>query len=284
MLMDHYDLALISLYVFWLFFFGLIYYLRREDRREGYPMELDQPGTVKSHGFMWVPEPKQFALADGTTRQAPSGNADTRAIAGQPTEPWPGAPIEPTGANPMLDGIGPSSYAERPDHPDRTLHGEPKIVPMRKLTDFTVVRQDADPRGFDVVGSDGAVGGKVVDLWVDRAEALIRYLELEVPNPAAVSTVATPPPAATDDDEAASPPPPAPTAPAKRRVLFPMPLANVARRKGRVEVTCVLSNQFQDAPGTRSSDQVTMLEEERITAYFASGYLYSKASNREPLL
>ena len=35
------DLAQIVLYMFWLFFAGLIYYLVREGHREGYPMETD---------------------------------------------------------------------------------------------------------------------------------------------------------------------------------------------------------------------------------------------------
>lgn len=278
MLMEHYDLALISLYVFWLFFFALIYYLRREDRREGYPLELDRPGTYKDHGIIWVPEPKEFQLADGSVRYAPSGKPDTRQIAGQPIEPWPGAPIEPTGRNPMLDGIGPSSYAERPDYPDRTHHGDPKIAPMRKLPDFSVVQPDADPRGYDVIGSDGAIGGRVVDLWVDRAESLIRYLELEVADADAVAAMQSRMKAEGDDAASMA------AVPAKRRVLLPMPLAIINRRRGRVEVSCVLGSQFQDAPGTRSSDEVTMLEEEQISAYFASGFFYSKPLNREPLL
>jgi photosynthetic reaction center H subunit len=33
------DLAQILLYVFWIFFAGLIYYLVREGHREGYPLE-----------------------------------------------------------------------------------------------------------------------------------------------------------------------------------------------------------------------------------------------------
>ena len=35
------DVAQIVLYAFWLFFFGLLFYLRREDRREGYPLESE---------------------------------------------------------------------------------------------------------------------------------------------------------------------------------------------------------------------------------------------------
>ncbi|MCL4151155.1 UNVERIFIED_CONTAM: hypothetical protein GTU68_053039, partial [Idotea baltica] len=183
MLMDHFDLAFISLYVFWLFFAALVFYLRREDRREGYPLELDTAGTFKNHGLIWIPEPKTFNLHGGETRLAPNGVPDSRAIAGEPIEPWPGAPIEPTGPNPMLDGIGPSSYALRADVPDLNMEGHTKILPLRVLTDFVVDQRDPDLISYDVLGSDGEVAGQVVDLWVDRAEAMIRYIEVAVPMP-----------------------------------------------------------------------------------------------------
>ena len=32
------DVAQIALYAFWIFFAGLIFYLRKEDKREGYPL------------------------------------------------------------------------------------------------------------------------------------------------------------------------------------------------------------------------------------------------------
>ena len=45
------DVAMLVFWAFVLFFVGLIFYLRREDRREGYPLEdnvtgrLDPPGS-----------------------------------------------------------------------------------------------------------------------------------------------------------------------------------------------------------------------------------------------
>ena len=41
------DLAQVALYVFWFFLAGLIFWLRREDRREGYPLESDPTGEVR---------------------------------------------------------------------------------------------------------------------------------------------------------------------------------------------------------------------------------------------
>ena len=42
------------------------------------------------------------------------------------------------------------------------------------------VSHGGDPRGYDVIGADMKVAGKVVDLWVDRSEALIRYFEVKL--------------------------------------------------------------------------------------------------------
>lgn len=36
---EYFDVAQIAIWLFWIFFAGLIYYLRREDHREGYPLE-----------------------------------------------------------------------------------------------------------------------------------------------------------------------------------------------------------------------------------------------------
>jgi photosynthetic reaction center H subunit len=52
------DLAQLVLYAFWAFFFGLVFYLRREDKREGYPLLGDRPGE-RVEGFPAVPPPKK---------------------------------------------------------------------------------------------------------------------------------------------------------------------------------------------------------------------------------
>ena len=53
------DVAQVAIYAFWLFFAGLVYYLRREDKREGYPMTNDEVGGV-IQGFPKTPGPKHF--------------------------------------------------------------------------------------------------------------------------------------------------------------------------------------------------------------------------------
>ena len=250
---EYVDVAQLVLYAFWLFFGALILYLRREDKREGYPLQSDRSGSVRVEGFPAAPPPKRYALAHGGSVEVPHGRADSRPVLAEPVAPWPGAPLEPTG-DPMLDGVGPAAWAERPDTPDLTHLGTPRIVPMRIATDFRVEERDPDPRGMEVIGADGETGGVVRDLWVDRAEPQLRYLEVEV----AGGTGA--------------------------RVLLPITLAVVDGRRGRVKVASILGRQFSRVPATRSADQVTLLEEDRICAFYGGGHLYAAPARREPLL
>ena len=58
------DLAQVSLYLFWLFFFALVFYLRKEDKREGYPL-VGERGERKN-GFPVPAPPKQYQHASPT--------------------------------------------------------------------------------------------------------------------------------------------------------------------------------------------------------------------------
>lgn len=65
--MQYIDGAQIVLWAFWFFFFGLVVYLRREDKREGYPLESPQGPR---EGWPPVPEKKTYLHAappDGGT-------------------------------------------------------------------------------------------------------------------------------------------------------------------------------------------------------------------------
>ena len=248
------DVAQVTLYAFWVFFAGLILYLRREDKREGYPLESDRSGSIRVQGFPPIPDAKEFILTHGGTQIAPRTEAPEAAPKATPVGAWLGAPLEPTG-NPMLDGVGPAAYAMRATVPDLTAEGDLKIVPLRAAPGFFLEPRDPDPRGMEVIGADRGVGGIVVDVWVDRSEIVIRYLEVEV------TTVTGP-----------------------RRVLLPMNFARVDGRRGVVRVQSILSNQFADVPALSNPDHVTFREEDRITAYYGGGQLYATPSRAEPLL
>lgn len=248
------DVAQVTLYVFWAFFAGLLLYLRREDRREGYPLVDERTGAVRIDGSGGIPKPKRFLLEDGRVQIAP--RAETQMpIAARPTAPWAGAPLTPTG-NPMVDGVGPAAYAQRPDEPERTHEeGLPLIVPMRVATTSTLDPEDPDPRGMGVIAADGLPAGTVVDAWVDRSETLVRYLEVET-------------------QSAGGP----------RRVLVPMTLIRIDEKRGVIRVAAVLARHFADAPTTRHPDEVTLLEEDRIMAYFGSGHMYATPDRMGPIL
>jgi photosynthetic reaction center H subunit len=248
------DVAQIVLYAFWIFFFGLLVYLRREDKREGYPLESDRSertDRVQLQGFPRMPPPKTFKLPHGGEVTVPRAEA-SRMLAATPVEAWPGAPLEPTG-NPMLDGVGPASYAQRSDTPDLTYEGLPRIVPMRVAPEFTVESRDPDPRGMPVLGGDGLQAGVVFDVWVDRAEPQIRYLEVML-------------------------------AASGRQVLVPGAFVRFDTSERCVRVRSILLAQFNAVPDIASPDQVTLLEEDRISAYYAGGTLYAEPSRLGPML
>jgi photosynthetic reaction center H subunit len=249
------DVAQLVLYAFWIFFAGLIYYLHRENKREGYPLQSDRSERaprVTIQGYPAVPDPKTYKLPHGGTAQAPNFRKDTREIKAVPAAGYPGAPLVPTG-NPMLDGVGPAAYAERADVPDLTFEGEPKIVPLRVATDHHLESRDPDPRGMQVIGGDGNVGGVVRDVWVDRSEVLIRYLEVEVA-----------------------------MAEGTRRALLPINFARIGAREVRVK--SIFAEHFAQVPALRNPDQVTLLEEDRICAYYGGGHLYAEPKRQEPWL
>ena len=58
------DLTQVLLYAFWLFFALLVYYLRREDKREGYPLRSDRRNVVVQ-GFPATPGPKAYPAVPG---------------------------------------------------------------------------------------------------------------------------------------------------------------------------------------------------------------------------
>jgi len=250
------DAAQVALYVFWLFFFGLVFWLRREDRREGYPLESDPTGKVKDRGFLLLPSPKTFLLRDGTTATAPNFKRDQRPVAAVRVGPWPGAPLTPTG-DALADGVGPAAWAERREVPDQTWDGHNKIVPTRVDGHYGVAAGDIDPRGLTVIGLDRKVAGTVVDLWVDRAEHVIRYLEVKVDLPGI------------------------------NNVLIPMTLATIEGTEisgHTVKVRSLKAEQIGRAPRPASAESVTFREEDRICAYFGGGHMYATPLRSEPLL
>lgn len=254
-LLPRLDVALLVLYAFFGFFLGLVVYLRREDRREGYPLEDDLTGEIFTPGGpLSLASPKTFHLpfGRGTYQAPPGGGRDPFNLPARHLGRFHGAPLVPTG-NPLIDGIGPASWVERGRHPDLDMEGHPRIVRLSRDTAFTVAIKDPDMIGWPVLGTDKKIAGVVSDLWIDRADRLVRYLHVTL-------------------DGSAKP------------VLAPMMMAKLDRRRRRVVVHALQAHQFADAPMLDEEDVITLYEEERVQAYFGGGYLYATPARQEPLL
>ena len=176
------DLPLLLVILFFAFFLALIYYLRREDKREGYPLVQDPRDrsrpNVAIQGFPAIPTPKRFIQPHGRPDVLVPRSETPRVIDGE----WiggMGGPLVPAG-DPLMAGAGAGAWQGKVDEPDLSYDGAPVFRPMRWKGDFSVAELDMDPRGMPLVGLDRQVAGEVVDVWLDRAEHHGRFLEVQL--------------------------------------------------------------------------------------------------------
>ncbi len=246
------DVALLVFWAFVLFFICLVFYLRREDRREGYPLEDEFTGRLDTvGGVLHTASTKSFLLPFGHgIVTAPTKGREPVDIAARRTDRFNGAPYAPTG-DPLVDGIGPAAWADRAKRPDLDMDGHPRIVPLSGAPGYGIAPKDSDLNGWPLIGADGASAGTVTDLWIDTADRLVRYIQFTAEG-----------------------------APA----LAPMMMATVDRRRRRVVIDALNGAQFAGVPRLTATDQITLYEEERVAAYFGGGYLYANTGRQEPLL
>jgi len=64
-------------------------------------------------------------------------------------------------------------------------------------------------------------------------------------------------------------------------VLLPINFSRI--KKDGVQVQSILADQFSLVPKTKHPEQVTLLEEEKIMAYYGAGTLYATPERQEPL-
>ena len=237
------DLAQVVFIAFALFFLALVYYIRQEDKREGYPLEEAIPTLGhRIIGFPEMPAPKTYKLLEGGTVTLPQ-EYERRELKAKPRAFFPGAPLYPVG-EPLVAGIGPGAYALRRDDPFVMLDGSPQLEPLRNATDYTCVDPDLDPRGMRMLGGDWKDVGVVTDLWIDKGSKILRYLEVAL------------------DGEAS-------------HRLVPIFYASIHRKASGFTVACLKGSQFALAPVLRNPDVVTAREEDRINGFYAGGHMYS---------
>jgi len=253
---DYIDVAQVVLYLFWIFFAGLVIYLTLESKREGFPLETARPdGSVRyDSGLLHIPEPKVYKTAFHGEFLAPhSRDLEAPAVKGESLNGMPGGPLEPVG-DPMTADLGPGAYTQRINATDKTVDGHDKIVPLRIAEGFSLAHQDTNPIGLEVLGADREVAGRVTDAWVDRSEHMVRYLELRTGS--------------------------------GKTVLLPMNFLTIHHRRFEpswIQVEAIMAGQFEGVPTTASPQAITLLEEERITAYYGAGTLFADPRRRDPL-
>jgi photosynthetic reaction center H subunit len=254
----NFDLASLSIWLFWIFFALLIYYLQTENMREGYPLENEDGSASPNQGPFPVPNPKTFSLPHGRGEMVmPSAENEEmhrRQNLAMEKVAWSsgnGYPYEPSG-DPLADGIGPAAWAPRADVPELDGHGHPKIVPMGQ-TEAYRVSAGRDPRGLPVVAGDNEVVGTVSDMWIDAPEQLARYIEIEL-----------------DADHGGG------------TRLVPMTFCRIL--SNRVKINALFGKHMAGVPVTKSPNQITKLEEEKISSYYGGGILYASQDRVDPLL
>lgn len=233
------------------FFIALVFYLQREGRREGFPMEHEGTGRVDTQGGpLLIASKKVFHLPHGQGVAIPE-NEERQPVdlPAKRTFRSLGAPYYPTG-NPLEDGLGPAAFAERSRTPDLTFDGKPRIVPISD-SHMHVVAKDPDPRGMTAIGADKATAGTITDIWVDQAEHVIRYLEVDT---------------------------------GTKKVLVPMAMCVVRGKKNTVIIDALNADEFSNAPVPEKAGIITRYEEERAMAYFGGGYLYANRARSEPFV
>jgi photosynthetic reaction center H subunit len=259
-----FDVAELAFLLFFGFFVALVFYLNRESRREGYPLEDELTGRVHSIKLT-DGDKKVFKLPNGRGTYIPEDvPRDDINVPGVPAFRSAGAPLVPTG-NPMQDGMGPAAWANRAKYPDLTFDGRPRIVPIAHSHDLVIADNDPKLIGWPVMAADKKMVGKVTDIWVDQAEHMIRYLEVETNS--------------------------------GRKVLAPMMVAAVhgnglldallpivEDKPKFVEIDAITAAQFEDVPAIETPGVITRYEEDRIQAYFGGGYMYATPERAEPWL
>jgi photosynthetic reaction center H subunit len=256
-----FDVAELAFLLFFGFFIALVFYLNKESRREGYPLEDE--GTGKIHpGSLFDGAKKSFQLPNGRGTYVPEDVArDDVNIPAVQAFNGGGAPWVPTG-DPMIDGLGPAAWANRSKYPDLTFDGRPRIVPIADSHELIVSPNDPQLIGWPVMAADKQMVGKVSDIWVDQSEHLIRYLEIETNT--------------------------------GKKVLAPMMVATVhgnslidallpinEEKPKFVEIDAITAAQFETAPTLETPGIITRYEEDRVQAYFGGGYMYATPERSE---
>ena len=259
-----FDAAELAFLLFFGFFVALVFYLNKESRREGYPLEDEDTGKIHP-GSLFDADKNTFQLPSGRGPFVPEDVArDDINVPAVQAFRAAGAPFVPTG-DAMADGMGPAAWANRSKYPDLTFDGRPRIVPIAQSHELIIAPNDPQLVGWNVVAADGVTVGKVSDIWVDQAEHIIRYLEVETTSGKKVLA-------------------PMMVAVVHGNSLLNKVLPVILDEPEFVEIDAITAAQFENVPALETAGIITRYEEDRIQAYFGGGYMYATPERSEAWL
>ena len=105
------------------------------------------------------------------------------------------------------------------------------------------------------MAADKRVAGTVKDLWVDRSDVILRYIEV------AVRWRECP-----------------------QRRLSDRPGEFRPQQAGSLHQRRCWPSSSPTSPGLKNPDQITLLEEDKVSGYFAGGHMYATPNRQEPVL
>ena len=230
----------------WLFFLAFIaicWVLRKNDKREGYPLVAS---PFAGGALLGAPEPGSpltYVLNEGGTTSTPhyypAPPADTA-----PLYPFDGTPFQPV-ADPLHTPLGPGAWVMRKDTPMLTEGGEKLLQPLRVCHDWSLAEGETNPRGMAVFDCRWRPVGIVADVWIDRGSRIIRHLEVEL-------------------HEALG----------GGRVLVPIFHTVIGEHTREIRVTALSAAEFAAVPMPAEPDGITAREEDKLNCYYAAGKFY----------
>ena len=241
---SQFDIPTIASWLFILFFVGLVFWLQRESKREGYPLRASPFTDELMEGFPPPPEDRRtYVLNEGGTTQSPH-YYEPGPTSAEPMERFmDGTAFAPVG-NPLLAAIGPGAWVQKKNEPALTERGHLLLQPLAELPEWSIAKADADPRGMAVFDWRWNPVGQVTEVWIDTGIKIVRFLEVEL------------------------------SAEPNVRRLVPIYHTHILEHSRKIRVTALWAHQFAGIPMPAEHSVITGPEEERLNAYFAAGEFY----------
>jgi photosynthetic reaction center H subunit len=240
---QHIDLPQIAFWLFFVAFVAICYVLRRNDKREGYPLKASPFTAERLLGAPLAATPVTYLLNEGGATSTPHDYPDPPASV-LPLYRFDGTPFRPT-AGLLGTSLGPGAWVMRNNEPMLNEKGELLLQPLRLCEHWAVSEGEANPCGMAVFDVRWRHIGIVADVWIDRGIRIIKHLEIELR--ASLGGA---------------------------RVLVPIFHVTINERAREIRVTALSQHEFGEVPMPAAQDRITAREEDRLNAYFAAGRFY----------